>query len=118
MQVEVASIVERMIAAGQNWESALDAHVLAPPDAGFAAAPESAGGCSCGAGRRVRPGCRGRPRLAIANDRRPILTGARAHARYDTSRAAGALGTLRRCDHGSGRGAGRIVTCSASRRVQ
>src|ERR1700733_9998755 len=37
MQVEVASIVERMIAAGQSWESALDAHVLAPPDAGFAA---------------------------------------------------------------------------------
>jgi hypothetical protein len=35
MQVEVASIVERMTSAGQNWESALDAHALAPPDAGF-----------------------------------------------------------------------------------
>src|SRR5437764_15134860 len=35
MQVEVASIVERMQAAGRNWESALDAHALAPPDAGF-----------------------------------------------------------------------------------
>jgi hypothetical protein len=37
MQVEVASIVERMTSAGQNWESALDAHALAPPDAGFPA---------------------------------------------------------------------------------
>ncbi len=37
MQVEVASIVERMQAAGRNWESALDAHALAPPDAGFPA---------------------------------------------------------------------------------
>jgi hypothetical protein len=36
MQVEVASIVERMTSAGQTWESALDAHALAPPDAGFA----------------------------------------------------------------------------------
>ena len=35
MEVEVASIVERMTSAGQNWESALDAHALAPPDAGF-----------------------------------------------------------------------------------
>ena len=37
MQVEVASIVERMQAAGRNWESALDAHALAPPDADFPA---------------------------------------------------------------------------------
>lgn len=37
MQVEVASIVERMQVAGQRWESALDAHALAPPDAGFPA---------------------------------------------------------------------------------
>ena len=37
MQVEVASIVERMTSAGQSWESALDAHALAPPDAGFPA---------------------------------------------------------------------------------
>ncbi len=36
MQVEVASIVETMMAAGHSWESALDAHALAPPDAGFA----------------------------------------------------------------------------------
>jgi hypothetical protein len=35
MQVEVAAIVDRMQGAGRNWESALDAHVLAPPDAGF-----------------------------------------------------------------------------------
>src|SRR5580704_13979806 len=37
MQVEVASIVEKMMSAGSNWESALDAHALAPPDAGFPA---------------------------------------------------------------------------------
>jgi hypothetical protein len=37
MQVEVATIVERMQDAGRNWESALDAHALAPPDAGFPA---------------------------------------------------------------------------------
>jgi hypothetical protein len=36
MEVKVASIVERMTSAGQSWESALDAHALAPPDAGFA----------------------------------------------------------------------------------
>ena len=35
MQVEVASIVEKMMSAGSIWESALDAHALAPPDAGF-----------------------------------------------------------------------------------
>jgi len=35
MPVEVAKIVERMMSAGQSWESALDAHALAPPDAGF-----------------------------------------------------------------------------------
>jgi len=35
MQVEVASIVQRMMFAGERWESALDAHALAPPDAGF-----------------------------------------------------------------------------------
>lgn len=35
MAVEVAKIVERMMTAGQSWESALDAHALAPPDAGF-----------------------------------------------------------------------------------
>ena len=35
MAVEVAKIVERMVSAGQSWESALDAHALAPPDAGF-----------------------------------------------------------------------------------
>jgi hypothetical protein len=35
MAVEVAKIVERMMSAGQSWESALDAHALAPPDAGF-----------------------------------------------------------------------------------
>jgi hypothetical protein len=33
--VEIAAIVERMQAAGSAWESALDAHALAPPDAGF-----------------------------------------------------------------------------------
>jgi hypothetical protein len=33
--VEIAAIVERMQAAGHGWESALDAHALAPPDAGF-----------------------------------------------------------------------------------
>jgi hypothetical protein len=37
MQVEVAAIVQRMTSAGESWESALDAHALAPPDAGFAA---------------------------------------------------------------------------------
>lgn len=37
MAVEIAAIVERMQSAGQNWESALDAHALAPPDAGFPA---------------------------------------------------------------------------------
>jgi hypothetical protein len=37
MAVEVAKIVERMMSAGQRWESALDAHALAPPDAGFPA---------------------------------------------------------------------------------
>jgi hypothetical protein len=35
MQVEVATIVERMQAAGASWELALDAHALAPPDARF-----------------------------------------------------------------------------------
>jgi hypothetical protein len=35
MEIEIASIVERMMSAGQLWESALDAHALAPPDAGF-----------------------------------------------------------------------------------
>lgn len=35
MQVEVASIVKQMMTAGERWESALDAHALAPPDAGF-----------------------------------------------------------------------------------
>lgn len=35
MAVEVAKIVERMMSAGQSWESALDAHALAPPDADF-----------------------------------------------------------------------------------
>ena len=35
MAVEVAKVVERMMSAGQSWESALDAHALAPPDAGF-----------------------------------------------------------------------------------
>jgi hypothetical protein len=35
MAVEVAKIVERMMSAGQRWESALDAHALAPPDADF-----------------------------------------------------------------------------------
>jgi hypothetical protein len=33
--VEIAAIVERMQTAGHVWESALDAHALAPPDAGF-----------------------------------------------------------------------------------
>jgi hypothetical protein len=33
--VEIAAIVERMQTAGRAWESALDAHALAPPDAGF-----------------------------------------------------------------------------------
>ena len=33
MQVEVASIVKQMMSAGERWESALDAHALAPPDA-------------------------------------------------------------------------------------
>src|SRR6202007_2843112 len=37
MAVEGAKIVERMMSAGQSWESALDAHALAPPDAGFPA---------------------------------------------------------------------------------
>jgi hypothetical protein len=37
MAVEVAEIVRRMMAAGDSWESALDAHALAPPDAGFPA---------------------------------------------------------------------------------
>jgi hypothetical protein len=35
MEVEVASIVTQMMSAGERWESALDAHALAPPDAGF-----------------------------------------------------------------------------------
>lgn len=35
MAVEIAAIVERMQEAGDAWESALDAHALAPPDAGF-----------------------------------------------------------------------------------
>jgi hypothetical protein len=33
--IEIAVIVERMQGAGHVWESALDAHALAPPDAGF-----------------------------------------------------------------------------------
>lgn len=37
MAVEIATIVERMQTAGHSWESALDAHALAPPDAGFPA---------------------------------------------------------------------------------
>ena len=37
MAVEVAKIVEQMMSAGQSWESALDAHALAPPDARFPA---------------------------------------------------------------------------------
>ena len=35
MAVEIAVIVARMQAAGDAWESALDAHALAPPDGGF-----------------------------------------------------------------------------------
>jgi hypothetical protein len=35
MAVEVATIVERMQTAGRNWEAALDAHALAPPDRNF-----------------------------------------------------------------------------------
>jgi hypothetical protein len=35
MAVEVAAIVERMQTAGRNWEAALDAHALAPPDRNF-----------------------------------------------------------------------------------
>src|SRR6185437_6091834 len=35
MAVEAAKFIERMMSAGQSWESALDAHALAPPDAGF-----------------------------------------------------------------------------------
>lgn len=35
--VEIAAIVERMQGAGHAWESALDEHALAPPDAGFPA---------------------------------------------------------------------------------
>lgn len=35
MALEIAAIVERMQAAGHAWELALDAHALAPPDAGF-----------------------------------------------------------------------------------
>jgi hypothetical protein len=35
--VEVTTVVQRMQAAGRDWESALDAHALAPPDAGFPA---------------------------------------------------------------------------------
>jgi hypothetical protein len=37
MAVEVAKIVEQMMSAGESWESALDAHALAPPDARFPA---------------------------------------------------------------------------------
>lgn len=37
MAVEVTTVVERMQAAGRDWETALDAHALAPPDAGFPA---------------------------------------------------------------------------------
>src|SRR5260370_28649653 len=35
MAVEIAAIVQRMQSAGQHWEAALDAHILAPPDANF-----------------------------------------------------------------------------------
>lgn len=35
MAIEIAAIVARMQTAGNAWESALDAHALAPPDAGF-----------------------------------------------------------------------------------
>jgi hypothetical protein len=35
MEIEVASIVKQMMTAGESWEAALDAHALAPPDAGF-----------------------------------------------------------------------------------
>ncbi|MFZ1996538.1 MAG: hypothetical protein WAU75_20670 [Solirubrobacteraceae bacterium] len=35
MAIEIAAIVDRMQTAGRSWESALDAHALAPPDAGF-----------------------------------------------------------------------------------
>jgi hypothetical protein len=35
MAIEITKIVERMMSAGQSWESALDAHALAPPDARF-----------------------------------------------------------------------------------
>ncbi len=37
MAVEVVRIVERMQGAGSRWESALDAHALAPPDVSFPA---------------------------------------------------------------------------------
>jgi hypothetical protein len=37
MEIEVASIVKEMMTAGESWEAALDAHALAPPDAGFPA---------------------------------------------------------------------------------
>lgn len=37
MEIEVASIVKQMMTAGESWEAALDAHALAPPDAGFPA---------------------------------------------------------------------------------
>ena len=35
MSIEVAAVVELMQTAGRGWESALDAHALAPPDGGF-----------------------------------------------------------------------------------
>jgi hypothetical protein len=38
MPVEIAAVVELMQTAGRSWESALDAHALAPPDGGFQAA--------------------------------------------------------------------------------
>lgn len=37
MAVDVAKIVERIMSVGQTRESALDAHALAPPGAGFPA---------------------------------------------------------------------------------
>lgn len=46
MAIEVATVVERMRRAGDAWEAALDAHALAPPDAGFAGRLEALSGAA------------------------------------------------------------------------
>ncbi len=70
MAVEVATIVERMQTAGRNWEAALDAHALAPPDRNFPSRLRQLASAAAEETDSVRASGAGRARVALANDRR------------------------------------------------